>query len=92
MSHMRCYVQAAATFATEQLKPRLSKNVAPHSGRVMWVRALKERISGAARTLCLYDTLLLTQYDNIKIQSWDTWKPSCHHVKDCEMCCCDVAN
>ena len=40
--------QAAATFASEQLKPRLSKNVAPHSGRVMWVRALKERISGAS--------------------------------------------
>ena len=28
--------------------PRLSKNAAPHSGRIMWARCLLERINGTS--------------------------------------------
>lgn len=38
--------EVADTFRETKDSPPLNKNAAPHSGRVTWVRGLKERVGG----------------------------------------------
>ena len=38
--------EVADIFHENQARPILHRNVAPHSGRVIWIRGLKERIAG----------------------------------------------
>lgn len=41
----------ADTFRATMNSPPLNKNAAPHSGRVTWVRGLKERVGGMSPAL-----------------------------------------
>jgi hypothetical protein len=40
-------MQVAVEFGSQKGMPELGKNAAPHSGKVAWVRGLRERITGA---------------------------------------------
>lgn len=46
--------EVADMFRETKEDPPLNKNAAPHSGRVTWVRGLKERVAGAPCFACLW--------------------------------------
>ena len=47
--------EVADMFRETKENPPLNKNAAPHSGRVTWVRGLKERVAGEHQSLPLCD-------------------------------------
>ena len=53
MQHLRSVVveqgwclQVAAEFKSRRSMPEVGKNAAPHSGKIAWVRGLRERLAG----------------------------------------------
>lgn len=52
------FLQVTEMLQKNQRQPPLSRNAAPHSGAVAWVRSLKERASGEAELLLLPETAM----------------------------------
>ena len=51
-------MQVAAEFKSRRGMPELGKNAAPHSGKVAWVRGLREPITGDTDVFALWSVHL----------------------------------